>query len=111
MSGFPSRCEVLSVGGLGAAGLLLPGLLRGRAEARSTGAARPRSFGRARSCILCFLFGAPAHQDVWDLKPDAPSDVRGEFRPIVSRVPGILLGEHIPRTAACADCFALLELF
>jgi hypothetical protein len=60
------------------------------------------SFGRARSCILCFLFGAPAHQDVWDLKPEAPSDVRGEFSPIASSVPGIWLGEHVPRIAQAA---------
>jgi hypothetical protein len=104
-----SRRQWLRVGGLGAAGLLLPDLLRGRAAARAWGPADPGSFGRARSCILCFLFGAPAHQDVWDLKPDAPADVRGEFRPVASSVPGVWLGEHVPRVARQAHRFALLR--
>src|SRR5258708_4282683 len=84
-----TRREWLRVGAIPAAGLTLPGLLRGRA------AAKEAPTGRARSCILVFLFGAPAHQDVWDLKPDAPSAVRGEFRPIASSVPGTRVGEHI----------------
>src|SRR5262249_20671064 len=67
------------------------------------------SFGRARSCILCFLFGAPAHQDIWDLKPDAPTEYRGEFRPIASAVPGVRLGEHVPRVARAAGRFALVR--
>ena len=103
-----TRRQWLRVGGLGMAGLALPTLLQGRAEAR----VQPHgeaSFGRARSCILCFLFGAPAHQDVWDLKPDAPAEVRGEFRPIASSVPGLSLGEHIPRLARTAHRFALLR--
>jgi hypothetical protein len=103
-----TRRQWLRVGGLGVAGLTLPGLLRGRVETRSTHTPQ-RSFGRARSCILCFLFGAPAHQDVWDLKPDAPAEVRGEFRPIASSVPGLSLGEHIPRIARTAHRFALLR--
>jgi hypothetical protein len=104
-----TRRHWLRVGAIGTAGLLLPDLLRGRAAARAGGTARPGSFGRARSCILCFLFGAPAHQDIWDLKPDAPADVRGEFRPIASSVPGVWLGEHIPRVAGQARRFALVR--
>jgi hypothetical protein len=100
-----TRRRWLCVGGLGAAGLLLPDLLRGRARARPASG----TFGRARSCILCFLFGAPAHQDIWDLKPDAPAEIRGEFKPIASRVPGIRLGEHIPLVARQAHRFALLR--
>jgi hypothetical protein len=101
-----TRREWLRVGGLGAAGLLLPDLLRARAVA---GPDEPGSFGRARSCILCFLFGAPAHQDIWDLKPDAPADVRGEFRPAASSVPGVWLGEHVPHIARQALRFALVR--
>jgi hypothetical protein len=52
------------------------------------------------------LFGAPAHQDIWDLKPDAPAEVRGPFNPISTSVPGTQFGEHIPRTAQMADRFA-----
>jgi hypothetical protein len=99
----------LYVGGLSATGLLLADLLRSKADSRPAQPGEKAYFGRARSCILCFLFGAPAHQDIWDLKPDAPVDVRGEFRPIASIVPGIRLGEHIPRIARSAHRFALVR--
>src|SRR5262245_3763903 len=100
-----TRREWLRAGGLGPLGLLLPDLLRLRADAAPRGGA----FGRAKSCIVVFLFGAPAHQDVWDLKPQAPSEIRGEFRPVASSVPGILLGEHIPRVAAQAHRLAVVR--
>jgi hypothetical protein len=100
-----TRRDWLRVGGFGAAGLMLPDLLRARAAPHSG----KGSFGRAKSCILCFLFGAPAHQDIWDLKPDAPSSVRGEFKPIASSVPGIWLGEHIPAIARQAHRFTLVR--
>ncbi len=104
----PTRREWLRVGGLGVAGLTLPDLLRGRAAADPQ---RPHagSFGRARSCILCFLFGAPAHQDIWDLKPDARAEIRGEFRPIPTSLPGLSVGEHIPRIARGAHRLAVLR--
>ena len=93
----PSRREWLRAGGISALGLMLPDLLRHRGwVAQASPVLRNSAFGRAKSCILVFLFGAPAHQDIWDLKPDAPREVRGEFRPIASNVPGVLLGEHIP---------------
>ncbi|MCI0465136.1 MAG: DUF1501 domain-containing protein [Gemmataceae bacterium] len=102
-----TRREWLRAGGLGALGLALPDLLRARATATPV---RPMaSFGRARSCIVAFLFGAPAHQDVWDLKPDAPAEVRGEFGPIATTVPGILVGEHVPHVARQAHRFALVR--
>ncbi len=102
-----TRREWLRAGGLSALGMTLPDLLRRRAEGAPF---RPGgSFGRARSCILVFLFGAPAHQDIWDLKPSAPSDIRGEFRPAASSVPGIYLGEHVPRIAAQAHQLALVR--
>jgi hypothetical protein len=55
------------------------------------------------------MFGAPAHQDIWDLKPDAPLTMRGEFRPISTKVPGLFIGEHIPRLAAMANRYALIR--
>jgi hypothetical protein len=67
------------------------------------------SFGRAKSCIVLFLFGAPAHQDLWDLKPAAPVEVRGEFRPIASSVPDLFVGEHLPELAQRAHRFALIR--
>jgi hypothetical protein len=109
LCGGVTRREWLRIGGLGAAGLLLSDLLRGQALARQAGHSADGTFGRAKACILCFLFGAPAHQDVWDLKPDAPAEVRGEFKPIASRVPGIWLGEHIPQVARQAHRFALIR--
>src|SRR5262245_20207642 len=83
-----SRREFLRAGGLGLLGLELPTLLRARDLTESRRAADPRpgapssSFGRAKACILLFMWGGPAQQETWDLKPDAPEQVRGEFRPI-----------------------------
>src|SRR5881628_3642161 len=101
-----SRREWLRAGGISTLGLMLPELLRARAAAATPSAG---TFGRAKSCIVAFLFGAPAHQDIWDLKPEAPSEIRGEFQPIASSVPGILLGEHIPLVARQAHLLALIR--
>jgi hypothetical protein len=68
-----------------------------------------RGFGRARSVILLYLQGAPSHIDLWDPKPDAPSSIRGEFRPIATGVPGIFLSETLPRLAQQGDKFALVR--
>src|SRR5208282_6727597 len=57
----------------------------------------------AKHCILLFLVGGPSHLDTWDLKPDAPSEVRGPFRPIATNVPGVEICEHFPLMAARAD--------
>src|SRR5205085_12154332 len=79
-----SRREFLRVGGLGWLGLGLPTLLQGRALS----AVPPDgSFGRAKACILLFMWGGPAPHDSWDLKPEAPEQFRGEFRPIATEVP------------------------
>src|SRR5262245_6450779 len=88
-----SRRELLCAGSVGLLGLTLPGLLRGRADA---GEGVARSFGQAKSCILLFMWGGPAQQETWDLKPEAPSEIRGEFRPIDTNVPGIRISEHFP---------------
>lgn len=75
-----SRREFLRIGGLGLAGLSLPHLLQGRMNA---GASRPR----AKSVIQLFMWGGPAHQDTFDLKPDAPEGIRTVFKPIDIAVP------------------------
>jgi len=100
-----TRREWLRVGGLSSLGLSLPQLLRADAEPDR----RSAYFGKAKSCIVCFMFGAPAHQDVWDLKPNAPREVRGPFHPIRTSVPGTHLSEHIPRTGQLAHRFALIR--
>jgi hypothetical protein len=82
---------VLQAGGISLLGLSLPPLLQ--AEATRSDPAT------ADACILVFLNGGPSHLDMWDLKPAAPAEIRGEFRPIASSVPGVQLGEHLPRLA------------
>lgn len=104
-----TRREWLRIGGLSSVGLMLPQLLAARSGAVERPAVGGSHFGQAKSCIVCFLFGAPAHQDIWDLKPDAPDDVRGPFLPIATSVPGTYVSEHIPRTAKLADRFALVR--
>ena len=104
-----TRRHLLRVGGLSSLGLMLPEVLAAHAHAAEQPSGEGAQFGKAKAAIVCFLFGAPAHQDIWDLKPDAPGDVRGPFAPISSSVSGTLLGEHIPRTAALAHKFALIR--
>src|SRR5260370_30691597 len=91
----PSRRELLTVGALTLVGLRLPEVLRGEQGARPGG----NGFGRARSIILLYLQGSPSHIDVWDPKPDAPVEIRGEFKPIATKVPGVFLGEMLPLLA------------
>jgi len=106
-----SRREWLRIGGLvGAVGMGtgVADLLAAQSAAKETVAQGP-GFGRAKSCIVLFMFGAPAHQDTWDLKPEGPAAVRGEFKPIATNVPGIDVGEHIPQLARLADRYALVR--
>ncbi len=99
-----SRREVMRIGGLGmlGAGLNLADLARG-ADATHGPDAAGHSFGRARSCILLFLMGGPPQHSTWDPKPDAPAEVRGDFRPIATTVPGLSLSELMSGTALVAD--------
>jgi hypothetical protein len=73
------------------------------------GGAGRHGFGRARACILVYLFGGPSHLDIWDLKPGAPEGIRGEFRPIATRVPGLQITEHLPRLARLADHYTVVR--
>lgn len=65
--------------------------------------------GRAKACILLFMWGGPAQQDTWDMKPNAPDVYRGEFRPIATTVPGLQICEHLPRLAQRAQKLALIR--
>ncbi len=103
----PSRREALRVGGLGFTGLALNGLFRSRATAAPVPARG--TFGRAKACIVVFNYGGPSHLDLWDMKPDAPVEVRGEFKPINTNVPGTQIGERLPRLAALADKYAIVR--
>lgn len=102
-----TRRELLQVGYSGLLGLELPALLSRRAEA-AEGASHSKA-RKQRSVILIFLTGAPSHLDMFDLKPDAPAEVRGEFKPIASRTVGLRICEHLPRLAACSDEYAVLR--
>src|SRR4051812_5568409 len=101
-AGSLSRRDFLRAGAIGT-GLSLSGLLRLRAEAPG-GAARP-----ARSLILVYLKGGPSQLDTYDLKPGAPEEVRGEYRPIKTRIPGIDVCELFPRQAAIMDRLAVVR--
>jgi hypothetical protein len=97
------RREFLRAGSLGLFGLGLPQMLA--THARAT-APIPR---RAKACILLFMWGGPAQQDTWDPKPEAPSEFRGEFKPIPTTIPGIQICEHLPRLARHTDKLAIIR--
>jgi hypothetical protein len=85
------------------------GLALAAGRAHWVAQASPRPTGRARSCILIYLLGGPPHVDMWDLKPDAPAEIRGPFRPIATRTPGLQICEHLPRLACRTDRFCLVR--
>jgi hypothetical protein len=91
-----SRRDLLRVGSLGLMGLSLPQVL---AAQQSTGTTPDGLIASADACVVIFLNGGPSHLDMWDLKPDAPDGIRGEFKPIASSVPGYQMSEHLPRLA------------
>jgi hypothetical protein len=86
-----SRRELLRAGGIGALGLTLPQLIQaGQSQSVAS---------KADACIVIYLNGGPSHLDMWDMKPDAPVEIRGEFRPISTSLSGIQICEHLPRLA------------
>src|SRR5262245_15009030 len=96
----PSRRRLLQLGALGTLGLSLPTLLEAQAR-------RPEA--RARSCVVFLLHGGPSQLDIWDMKPAAPAEVRGEFRPIATRVPGVHITELLPLVAQQAHRFSIVR--
>ncbi|MEP6668737.1 MAG: DUF1501 domain-containing protein, partial [Chthoniobacter sp.] len=96
-----SRRDFLRIGGLSLGGLSLPGILRAEAGA---------GVGKShKAVIMIFLPGGPSHQDIFDLKMDAPSEIRGEFKPIATNVAGVQITEHLPRLARMMDKCTLIR--
>jgi uncharacterized protein (DUF1501 family) len=103
-----SRRELLTVGGLSLLGWSLPQLLA--RESRAADATNTAAgFGKADSVILIHLQGSPSHIDLWDPKPDAPAEIRGEFKPIATSAPGMFLGEVLPKLAEQGKHFAVVR--
>src|SRR5262249_49489152 len=95
-----SRREFLRAGGLGLAGLALPQLLHARTANRKA---------RVKNIIQLFLWGVPSQHQTFDLKPHAPDRIRGAFRPITTRTPGMQICEHLPRLAQLSDHYAIVR--
>ncbi len=104
-----TRREIMRLGGLSALGLSLPTLLENRAQARPASQGPTASFGKAKSCIVLFLMGGPPQQSTWDPKPNAPREIRGDFGPIATAVPGTHICELLPRMARWTDKLAILR--
>src|SRR5947207_810443 len=96
-----TRRSFLKIGAFGA-GLTLADLLRTRAQAGSGASTR-------KSAIMIYLPGGPSHMDMYDLKPEAPAEFRGEFKPIPTSVPGVQLSEHFPLQARMMDKLAVVR--
>lgn len=99
-----SRRQMLQAGGASLLGLNLPRLLQADTARSRTGKRAP-----ADHCIIIFLNGGPSHLDMWDLKPEAPAEIRGEFKPIATSLPGVQFGEHLPRMARYMDRATLIR--
>lgn len=99
-----SRRRLLQLGGVGALAMGVPGTVAARMDA-----AKKHRGPAEKSCIFMLLCGGPSHLDTWDLKPDAPNEIRGPYKPAQTSVPGVRICELQPRLAKMADKFALVR--
>jgi hypothetical protein len=105
-----TRRELLQVGSLGLLGLSLPeGTPLSRPAMAASTSQRPPGFGKAKSCILLFMYGSPSQLETFDPKPDAPLEVRGELGSIASSVPGLDVCERLPRLAHVMDKVSVIR--
>lgn len=104
-----TRREMLQAGGGGLFGLSLPQLLAAEAKANGGESAVPFTNGRAKSVLFLYLFGGPSQLETFDMKPNAPSKLRGPFQTIASRTPGLNLCEHLSRSAQVSDKFCVVR--
>lgn len=104
-----TRREMIQAGGGGLFGLSLSQVLASESAANETGNSVPFKNGRAKSVLFLYLFGGPSQLETFDLKPHAPSKLRGPFQPIASRTPDLHLCEHLSRTAQVSDKFCVIR--
>src|SRR6516225_8457047 len=105
-----TRREMLRAGGLSLLGISLTDFLRHSQPVAQARESRLReSFGRAKACILLYLYGAPSQLETFDMKPDAPVEIRGELKPIRSRLPGLDVCELLPNAARVMDRVTVLR--
>ena len=109
-----SRRELMRIGSIGMMGLGLPNFLAQKASAANEAAAAgkyagARGFGQAKSVIMIFLQGGPSHIDIWDPKPNAAANIRGEFKPIPTKIIGTHISEHMPMMAQALDKATLIR--
>src|SRR5262249_43993498 len=100
-----TRRDFLRVGALGSLGLSMANSI----SAAPSTTANSTGFGRAKRCVLLFLTGGPPQLDTWDLKPDAPAEIRGELRPIATNVAGMRISELFPRLARQAHRYCIIR--
>src|ERR671910_1129946 len=100
-----NRRQALIVGGMGALSLGMPGMVMGTDKQDASG----NSVAAPRSCIFVLLCGGPSHIDTWDLKPDAPEEIRGPYKPISTAVPGFRFSELHTRLAKLTNDIALIR--
>ena len=100
-----SRRQFLQAGGIGALNLAIPGLVVGKDKLDDSG----KAVASKKRCIFLLLCGGPSQLDTWDLKPDAPSEIRGPYKPIRTKVPGMHLSELHPMLAKVTDQFCLIR--
>lgn len=101
-----TRREVLQAG-TGLLGVNMASVLA--AETQQAVSLQPAPKARAKSVLFLYMYGGPSQLETWDMKPEAPSGIRGPFQPIASRTPDLLISEHLPRMAACSDKFAVVR--
>jgi hypothetical protein len=104
-----SRRSTLKAGVAGIAGLSLPALLQARAQAAGDVGPAAKTPGKHKAVILIWMTGGPSHIDTWDVKPDAPPEIRGPFATIATKLPGVRLCEFLPKQAAMLDKLTIIR--
>ena len=104
-----SRRDLLRIGGSSMMGLGLANILKLQARAAETGHVGGPGWGKAKQVILCYLQGGPSHIDLWDPKPDAPTNVKSIFKPIPTKIPGVNFTELLPKLAKVNDKMSMIR--